>query len=126
MTKNRFVQIASQRCTNTGKAQKDASPVSANSFQEVITCLIRDSPKRGFLLDGFMDSDNESIAFIESPGVPFAHSLNSKNEDEQLEGLLSTIGYGPYQRKVFIVSGLGWLCDNLWMTVSPHCLTNLL
>ncbi|KAI8643589.1 major facilitator superfamily domain-containing protein [Parasitella parasitica] len=35
--------------------------------------------------------------------------------DQILDGLLSKVGYGLFQRKLLILCGFGWLADNMWL-----------
>ncbi|KAG1116998.1 hypothetical protein G6F42_013550 [Rhizopus arrhizus] len=35
--------------------------------------------------------------------------------DQILDGLLSKVGYGLFQKKLLILCGFGWLADNMWL-----------
>ncbi|KAL7314859.1 hypothetical protein PS15m_006374 [Mucor circinelloides] len=37
--------------------------------------------------------------------------------DQILDGLLSKVGYGLFQKKLLILCGFGWLADNMWLQV---------
>ncbi|GAN00969.1 MFS general substrate transporter [Mucor ambiguus] len=46
----------------------------------------------------------------ESSSIPLVGTT-----DQILDGLLSKVGYGLFQKKLLILCGFGWLADNMWL-----------
>ncbi|GAA5813882.1 hypothetical protein MFLAVUS_007370 [Mucor flavus] len=42
-------------------------------------------------------------------------SVTERNPDQILDGLLSKVGYGLFQKKLLVLCGFGWLADNMWL-----------
>ncbi|KAI8080196.1 major facilitator superfamily domain-containing protein [Gilbertella persicaria] len=41
--------------------------------------------------------------------------VQSNTPEQILDGLLSKVGYGLFQKKLLILCGFGWLADNMWL-----------
>ncbi|KAL0087363.1 major facilitator superfamily domain-containing protein [Phycomyces blakesleeanus] len=40
---------------------------------------------------------------------------NGKSHEQIIDGLLTKVGYGRFQKKLLILCGFGWLADNMWL-----------
>lgn len=42
-------------------------------------------------------------------------AASGPEEKDHLDDALSTIGFGAYQRRLLVLTGLGWAADNMWL-----------
>ncbi len=56
--------------------------------------------------------------------------LNSKDQDPEqtldwISAEIQQIGMGRYQYHLFMLCGLGWMADNLWLQALAVCMSNI-
>ncbi|GBB96130.1 hypothetical protein RclHR1_02690015 [Rhizophagus clarus] len=90
------------------------------SEEEQERFLVPSSPdnKSSFFLNDMNDDVNDDIIHEENVGVDsnlLTDTETVKDQYDELDNIISSIGMGNFQKRLLVLCGFGWLSDALWI-----------
>ncbi|KAJ1825681.1 hypothetical protein LPJ56_002558 [Coemansia sp. RSA 2599] len=100
--------VNSDRLQNATPSYDSTSGVKHRRLAEPLTAMHCDDDLE------IIDVSRPSEDAHTEPGKN-ADDENASDEENELNRMISNIGFGRYHRRVLALCGLGWLADNMWM-----------